>query len=543
MLNKKLLCTAAAAAIAIPFLLIAQERVDLSIVNRIRNEAFENSKVMDHMFYLTDVHGPRLTNSPGYRAAADWVVKQMGEYSIPAKLEKWGPFGRSWSYSHFEAHLIEPQYAPMIGFPLAWTPGTNGTVLGEPIIASIRTEADMEKWKGKLKGKIVLSAAARDLTMRAAADGHRYTEDELMKESVAPEPGLGGPFGGRPRQGAPGDGPQNFQQMREFRNKLTKFWADEAPALIIQPGTIGDGGTVFGSGGGSQDKKQPIPPPMIVLTPEHYNRIMRLIEHKIPVKVAVNVEAKIIDEPEDSVNVIAEIEGGKKKDEIVMLGAHLDSWHGGTGATDNAAGSAVMMEAMRILKSLDVKFDRTIRMGLWSGEEEGLLGSRAYVKEHFADPEVMKPTTQHGKLAGYFNVDNGTGKLRGVYLQGNDMVRPIFEKWIEPFKDLGLTTLTIRNTGGTDHLSFDGVGIPGFQFIQDPVEYSTRTHHSNMDVYDRIQRGDLMQAAAVVASFVYNTAQRDEMLPRKPLPKPQPRRDRGGAGGGAPTPTTSGNNN
>ncbi len=523
----KLPLIAVTAAVAIPFLLLAEERIDLSAIHRIRTEAFDNSKVMDHMFYLTDVYGPRLTNSPGYRAAADWAVKRMGEYGIPAHLEKWGPFGRSWTYSHFEAHLIEPQYAPLIGFPLAWTPGTNGTVSGEPMIAAIRTEADIEKYKGKLNGKIVLTAAARDLTMHANPDGHRYTDEELSKEAVAPEPGAGGLFG-RPRAGGPADGQPNFMQMRELRNKINKFLSEEAPAVVIQPGTIGDGGTVFGGQGGSQDKKQPIPPPMIVITPEHYNRIVRLIEHKIPVKVAVNVEAKMIDEPEDSVNVIAEIAGNRKKDEIVMIGAHLDSWHGGTGATDNAAGSAVMMEAMRILKALDVKLDRTVRMGLWAGEEQGLLGSRAYVKERFADPEVMKTTAEHAKIAGYFNYDNGTGKIRGVYLQGNDMVRPIFEKWIEPLKDLGVTTLTIRNTGGTDHLSYDAVGLPGFQFIQDPVEYGTRTHHSNMDVYDRIQRGDLMQAAAVVASFVYNTAQRDEMLPRKPLPKQQPQRRPGG---------------
>jgi Zn-dependent M28 family amino/carboxypeptidase len=324
--------------------------------------------------------------------------------------------------------------------------------------------------------------------------------------------------------------------MRQFRTKLTKFLHEEAPLLVIQSGTIGDGGTVFGSNGGSRDPKDPTVPTMVVITPEHYNRIVRLIEHKIPVKVAFNIKAQFIDDTTDSVNVIAEIPGGKKKDEVVMLGAHLDSWHGGTGATDNAAGSAVMIEAMRILKSLNTPFDRTIRMGLWGGEEEGLLGSRAYVKEHFADPEVMKPTAEHAKFDGYFNVDNGTGRLRGVYLQGNDMMRPIFQAWLEPFRDLGASTITIRNTGGTDHLSFDTVGLPGFQFIQDPDEYSTRTHHSNMDVYDRIQKGDLMQAAAVVASFVYNTAMRDEKLPRKPLPKPQPRR--GGQGEGRPaTPT------
>lgn len=530
---KKVILTMAVTAASLPLLLLAEEHVDLSIVNRIRTAAFTESKVMDHMFFLTDVHGPRLTNSPGYRAAADWVVKQMGEYGVPARLEKWGPFGRGWAYSHFEAHLLEPQYAPLIGFPLAWTPGTDGMVIGEPMVALLRTQEDLDKFKGKLKGKIVLTSPIRELTMRTDPLGKRFTDAELAQEAIAPDPGAA--LFGRPIPTTPGQPQNDFRQMRAFRDKLSQFLHDEAPAMVVQQGYLGDGGTVFASQGGSQEKAKAIPPPMVALTPEHYNRIMRLIDHKIPVKLQFNVQARMIDDTEDSANVIAEIEGGKKKDEIVMLGAHLDSWHGGTGATDNAAGCAVMMEAMRILKSMNVKMDRTVRMGLWSGEEEGLFGSKAYVKERFADPEVMRVTTEHGKIAGYFNYDNGTGKIRGIYLQGNDMVRPIFQAWMEPFKDLGMQTASIRNTGGTDHLSFDAVGIPGFQFIQEPMEYSTRTHHSNMDVYDHVSKGDLMQASAIIASFVYNTAMRDEMLPRKPLPKPQPRRDRNGPGGPSAT--------
>jgi Zn-dependent M28 family amino/carboxypeptidase len=240
------------------------------------------------------------------------------------------------------------------------------------------------------------------------------------------------------------------------------------------------------------------------------------------VKLEFNVEARFIDDRMDSVNVIGEIPGGRKRDEVVMIGAHLDSWHSGTGATDNAAGSAVMIEVMRILKTLNLRLDRTVRLALWSGEEQGILGSRAYVTQHFAAREDMKLKPEHAKLAGYFNVDNGSGKIRGVYLQGNDAMRPIFQAWLKPFEDLGATTISIRNTGGTDHLSFDAVGLPGFQFIQDPLEYDSRTHHSNMDVYDRVQRADMTQMAAIVASFVYDAANRDELLPRKPLPKPQP---------------------
>jgi carboxypeptidase Q len=520
-----------AAAAALPILLLAQERADLSIVHRIRTEAFQNSQVMDHLFYLTDVHGPRVAGSPGYKQSADWTIKRLAEYGIPAKLAKF-PFGRGWNFTHFEAHMIEPQYAPLIGFPLAWTPGTNGDVSGEPVLAVMTTEEDLAKFKGKLKGKVALISQPRTLGLITQPPARRYTEDELNQTAMAADPGAA-PFGrpGQPPSAFAQQPRMNMEQMRQFRTKLAQFLRDEAPLVVVQSGMIGDGGTVFGSSGGSREVKDPIPPTSVVLTPEHYNRVVRLLEKKIPVKLSFNIKAEIINEAQDSYNVIADMEGERKKDEIVFLGAHLDSWQGGTGATDNAAGVAVMMEAMRILKSLDVKLDRTIRLGLWGAEEQGLIGSREYVKERFADPQTMKVTAEHGKIAGYFNVDNGSGKLRGVYLQGNDMVRPIFQAWMEPFRDLGFTTLSIRNTGGTDHLSFDAVGIPGFQFIQDSLEYGTRTHHSNMDVYDHVQRGDLMQAAAIVASFAYHTAMREEMLPRKPLPKPQPRR--GGPAGGA----------
>ena len=528
--------------ISLPLLLLAAEKVDLSVVNRIKSEAFENSKVMDHMFYLTDVHGPRLTGSPGYKGAADWIVKRMTEYGIASKEEKWGPFGRGWTNKHFEAHLIEPQYAPLIGIPLAWTAGTDGTVTGEPIMVTIRTEADFEKYKGKLKGKVVMSMQPRQLAFQTTAQGHRYTDAELTEEALAPEPGRspfsfrapgnaggpGGQFGQQP-PATPEEARQRREEQRKFQEKVSQFMKDEGVLVLLSYGYNGDGGTVFASSGGSYDPKRPIALPSVALTPEHYNRIARLLQHNIPVKLEFNIRNQFFEDNQDSVNVIAEIPGsGSKKDEIVMLGAHLDSWHGGTGATDNAAGSAVMMEAIRILKALNLNMNRTVRMGLWGGEEEGLLGSRAYVKEHFGDRETMKLAAEHAKLAGYFNYDNGTGKIRGIYLQGNDMVRPIFESWMEPFKDLGMSTITIRNTGGTDHQSFDAVGLPGFQFIQDPMEYSTRTHHSNMDVYDHIQAGDLMQASAIIASFVYDTAMRDEMLPRKPLPKPQPARRGGG---------------
>jgi carboxypeptidase Q len=518
------------AAASLPLFLLAEETVDLSLVHAIKDEAFTRSKVMDHMFYLTEVNGPRLTNSAAYFAAAKWCADKMTEYGlVNAKLEKWGPFGRSWEMSRFSAHMTQPQYAPLIGFPLAWTESTSGAVTGEPMLVTLRTDADLEKWKGKLKGKIIMTEQPRALNMQMTAAGRRYTEAELAETAQAPEPGDNGMrmmarMAGPQMPGQPPPDRETmmaqFRQQREFRTKMQKFLKDEGVALVLQVGMRGDGGTIFGAQAGSQDSKQPLPPPTVALASEHYNRIARLLQHKIPVNLEIEAASKIVPEV-DSVNVIAEIPGSTKKDELVMLGGHLDSWQGGTGATDNATGVAVVIEAVRIIKALNLQPKRTIRVGLWAGEEEGLLGSRAYVKEHFADPTQMKPTAEHAKLSGYFNYDNGSGKIRGIYLQGNEMVGPIFEKWLAPFKDLGAHTITVRNTSGTDHQAFDGVGLPGFQFIQDPLEYDTRTHHTNMDVYDRVQAGDLMQSAAIMATFVIQTANREEMLPRKPLPKPQ----------------------
>ncbi len=524
--------------------LCAEERVDLDAIHKIREEALQNSKVMDHVFQLTDVYGPRLTNSPGFFAAADWVVKQLKEWGIDAHQEKWGPFGRGWTYSYFSASMTEPQYAPMIGVPLAWSPGTNGPVTGEVTIANITTEADFERYKGKLSGKIVFLGTGRDLTMKNDdPKGERYSDEQLAQLALAAPGGggrggrgapgttaLGPGGGGRGGRGGGGGAPGGPGGQQMFRNQRNQFLKDEGAAVVVNiGGGRSEDGTVFAQDAGSRDSKDPVPPPSVALTPEHYNRVLRLLDAKIPVKMTFDIQAKFLDDRTDSVNVIGEIPGGRKRDEVVMIGAHLDSWHGGTGATDNAAGSAVMIEVMRILKTLNLPLDRTVRLALWSGEEQGLLGSAAYVKEHFADRADMKLKPEHAKLAGYFNVDNGSGKIRGVYLQGNDAMRPVFEAWFKPLQDLGASTISIRNTGGTDHQSFDAVGLPGFQFIQDPLEYDALTHHSNMDVYDRVQRNDMVQMAAIVASFVYNAANRDQMLPRKPLPKPQPPQGRGGA--------------
>jgi len=485
------------------------EKIDLDAVYRIKEEGLQRSKVMEIESYLTDVYGPRLTGSPNIREAADWAQKTMNEWGLAnVHLETW-PFGRGWQNQRIVASAASPRAYPLIAYPKAWTPGTNGPVTAEAVLAVITSEKDFDTWRGKLRGKFVLSAAMRDVAAHFDADGHRYTDAELTDLSKQPS-------------AAGGRGRGNFAAIAEFNRKRNQFFLDEGVAGVIDPGTRGDGGTLFVQSGGSRDPKDPLVPTQVVIAVEHYGRIVRTLDKKIPVTLQMDIDNKFYDNDLNGFNVIGEIPGADKADEVVMVGAHFDSWHSGTGATDNAAGSAVMMEAMRILKTTGLKLRRTVRIGLWGGEEQGLLGSKEYIKAHYGDPATMQLKPEHAKFDGYFNVDNGTGAIRGVYLQGNEAAAPIFQAWMEPFHNMGMTTLTIRNTGGTDHLSYDAVGLPGFQFIQDEVEYDTRTHHSNMDVYERIQPNDMMRNAVIVASFVYDAANREEKLPRKPLPKPTP---------------------
>ncbi len=526
----------------------AAEDVDLEVVHRIRQEALQKSQVMDHLLYLVDVHGPRITGSPGFQGAAEWAAQELGGWGLDnVKLEKWGPFGQGWSREYISAHLVEPGYEMLIAVPIGWTPSTDGKLRDTPVLAPLErqniyrrddaaVDAFIEKYKGKLGGKIVMLAPLQEIKPQTTAAMHRFTDAELAERVQAPEgmvpidftdPDLEIPESGQKRAEFFAQAPPWFDQWRRkernrIQGKLNTFLTGEGVKLVIHPAARGDGGTIFPPRMGDRDLDHPMPPPAIAMTPEQYNRIYRLVENKLDPVVEVEVRTTLYKEDLDSLNVTAEIPGGSKADELVMLGGHLDSTAAALGATDNAAGCAVMMEAVRILKKLDLKLDRTVRIALWGGEEQGLLGSKAYVKEHFGNPETMQLTARHDNFSAYFNVDNGTGKIRGVYLQGNDMVRPIFDAWLRPFHDLGAKTLSIRDTGGTDHLSFNAVGLPGFQFIQDPVEYNTRTHHSNMDAYDRVQPADLMQAAAIVATFVYHAANRPEKLPRKPLPEPQP---------------------
>ncbi len=488
------------------------EPVDLEAIYKIKQEGFQRSEVMEVMSWLTDVHCPRLTGSPGLLAAAEWATEWLQERGITdVTLEAWGPFGRGWTNDKFAAYVLEPTPYPIIGYPKAWTPGTNGLVRGEAVIAMITNEDDFETWSGKLAGKFVLTSLMPAVGALWESPADRYSEEELEERATQPLPNVGGGRGGR----------GNFAAMRAFAARRNEFFIQEGVAGLLDPGR-GSGGTVFVSSGGSRDADAPEVPAQVVLAVEHYGRIYRTLEKGVPVVVEMEVENQFYDDTLDSFNLMAEIPGTDPDlaDEIVMLGAHFDSWHAGAGATDNAAGSAVMMEAMRILKATGLPLRRTVRMGLWSGEEQGLLGSRAYVADHFADRRTMELQPEHEKFSAYYNVDNGTGAIRGIYLQGNEAIAPIFEAWMAPFENIGMTTLSIRNTGGTDHLAFDAVGLPGFQFIQDPVEYSTRTHHSSMDGYERVQAEDMMKDAVIVASFVYHTANRDELLPRKPMPQP-----------------------
>ncbi len=509
-------------ALALPVASQMQEAVDYDALYKIKEEGLQRSQVMDTLSYLTDVHGARLTGGPNIRSAADWAMKKMSEYGlVNVKLEPWGPFGRGWVNERFSANVVAPNPYPLIGYPMAWTPGTDGAVTAEAAIAVMDSEADFEKFRGKLKGKIVLSRPLREVTPHFEPEAKRYTEAQL--EDLVRQP--------VPADRAPQVSPQLAD--RQFAPKRSKFLLDEGVLATFEP-SRGDGGTVFVRGGGSRDLKDPPTLPRVMLAVEHYGRIFRTLQKGVPVSIELNIQNKFIEEDPKNLNgfnVVGEIPGTDKAGEIVMVGAHFDSWHAGTGTTDNAAGSAVMMEAMRILKASGLKLRRTVRIGLWGGEEQGLLGSRAYVKEHFADRETMVLKPEHAKFAGYFNIDNGVGAVRGVYLQGNETIAPIFSRWIEPLKNLGVTTLAIRNTSGTDHLAFDAVGLPGFQFIQDEMDYSARTHHSNMDVYERAQPQDMKQIATVVAFFVYQTANREQLLPRKPLPKPRPA---GPPGGGPP---------
>ncbi len=525
----------------------ATETLDFGMYQRIRDEGLNHSHVMEFATALMDGIGPRLTASPNAMKANEWTRDTLTKVGLEnAHLEDWGEFGLGWQQLNTWARMVTPDTAILIAQATPWSPSTSGPVTGDVVFVSIQDEKDLDKYRGKLAGKVVLLGAMREVPPVDKALFDRYTEKEL--EDLAEFPVSAGSGGISPEVRARMRARMERQRLLE---KVAGFFADEKVAAVIEPSRDGangggSGGTLFDDNGATLGRtpyvaEHRVKVPVVVATIESYGRLYRLTQANAPVRVEIDVETKFTGEHEHGFNTVAEIPGTdpKLKDEVVMLGGHLDSWIAGTGATDNGAGTIVAMEAVRILKALDVKPRRTIRIVLWTGEEQGLFGSKGYCRDHFgsaplstapdqlalpefmrryAGPLEVKP--EQKLISGYFNVDNGSGKIRGVYLQGNAAVAPIFAQWIAPLKDLGVTTLTMRNTGGTDHLSFDAVGIPGFQFIQDELDYESRTHHSNEDVVERLQPADLKQIATVEAIFVYNAAQRDQMLPRKPLPDP-----------------------
>jgi hypothetical protein len=504
------------------------EKIDYQMMTKIRDEGLNRSQAMEIESWLADVYGPRMTGSPGYKQAADWAAKKMTALGFSnVHIEKW-PFGKGWQLKKYYAQMTEPQVMPIIGTVRAWTPGTNGAVVGDVVHVVIGSESDIEKYRGKLAGKIVLTQLPREVKLLEGRITWRM-DDALLKEAEAMSIP---PAHSAPRRPA---GPT-------LQDKINQFFVAEKVAAAIDRGSDQsivaaggmenmtpmtqrtDGGTVFVGGPGPHDNQNAgkTMVPSVTIAVEQYNRMVRILEKNVPVKMEVNIETEFFDEADmNGMNIVGELPGTDLARQVVLLGGHFDTEPGATGATDDAAGSTVMMEAVRILKAVGAKPRRTVRVALWDGEESGLMGSKAYVRDHLADVTTMTVKPEHEILSAYYNVDNGSGRIRGIWMQGNQAVRPIFQQWIEPLRDLGVTTLAGRSVSGSDYVSFDDVGIPAFQFIQDRLEYNSRTHHSNMDYVDHVQRDDMLQMAVVVASVAYQTAMRDEKLPRKPLPAPQ----------------------
>lgn len=509
------------------------EKLDYATIGKIRDEGMNHSQVMDHVSWLSDVYGPRVTGSPAIQQASEWAMKKFTGWGLTnVHQERW-KFGKGWNVVRFTAMMLEPQPQPIIGYPREWSSGTKGTVTADVVRVQINNDNDFAKYRGKLAGKIVLTQPERRVRMYEGPNILRMDEKwtKEAEETPVPAAAAGGRGGGR---GA----------AQDFRKKVDDFYVAEGVVATFDRGSDSDmadggstlswqqqhpdGGTIFPGSGFARDENAGNAVPGVTLAVEHYNRMVRVLDKGIPVKVELNVEVKFHDETGmNGFNTIADFPGTDLKDEVVLLGAHFDSHAFATGATDNATGSAAMMEAVRILKAAGVKPRRTIRVGLWGGEEEGLLGSKAYVAEHLGDVDTMTLKPEHAKFAAYFNSDNGTGRVRGVWMQSNLAVKPIFAQWIEPLKDLGVTILSPRSVSQTDHLSFDNIGVPGFQFVVDRLEYNSRSHHSNMDTFDRVQRDDMIQQATVIAVFAYDAAMRDEKLPRKALPAPQRPASRG----------------
>ncbi|WP_421977519.1 M20/M25/M40 family metallo-hydrolase [Roseivirga seohaensis] len=483
-------------------------QVDYESIYKIKDEGFNNSQVMDIAWNLTDRIGPRLTGSEGLKKAYDWTSQKYKDWGLTnVKVEAWGDFGPGWEVDKNYLAMTVPYYQAMIAIPKAWTPGTGKEITAEVVYVEINSEEDLAKYKGNLKGKVVLMPTTINAENGFEADAHRYTEEEL--EGLTKVTVRGGGGGGNFSASRMSE----FRRASNLRRAAYTMLKEEGVAMILNTSRGGGQGTFFTSNGSRNDDSAL---PEMEMAPEHYNRMVRLLQKGEKVMVEAETKTRFLKNDTKGYNVLGEIQGSdaKLKNEVVMLGAHLDSWFAGTGATDNAAGSAVMMEAMRILKESGVKLRRTVRIALWSGEEQGIFGSRNYAQNTFMTDK--KPNAAHQNFSAYYNMDNGTGAIRGIYLQGNEATKGLFEEWFKPFHDIGASTITVNNTGGTDHLAFDGIGLPGFQFIQDPIAYSTRTHHTNMDVFEALEEVDLKKNAVIIAALVMQTANMDAKMPRKP---------------------------
>lgn len=503
----------------------AQARLDLTTIGAIRQEAMQRSQIMDHIWWLSEVHGPRVTGTPALAAASDWAMKKLTEWGLANVHQERFAFGQGWVIEKFSANLIAPQPQILIGAPRGWSPSTNGPVTSDVVHVRAANEGELAKYAGQLRGKIVVLQTARAVRMLDGRIVLRMTDEDFREAARTPVPGA--------------QSPQGAQGAAALQQKINAFLVAEGAAVVLDRGSDSDqsaggsdlswqtqridGGTIFPGSGGNRDPKAPPQVPSATLAVEHYNRLVRLIAGGIPVRMEIEIRTTFYPETGQpgGINTIAEIPGSDLADEVVIMGAHMDGVPYAVGATDNATGSAAMLEAVRVIRALGLKPRRTIRIALWGGEEQGLLGSRAYVQQHYFDFQTNTPKPNHAKVAAYFNLDNGTGRILGIWGQSNLGMLPIFKQWGEPLGDLGWHMVSPRSVSATDHSSFDNAGLPGFQFMQERLEYNSRSHHSNMDTFDRVQRDDMIQQGTVAAVFAWSAANWPEKLPRKPLPAPK----------------------
>lgn len=495
-----------ATLVALSATAVGQEAIDRDAVAKMRTEAMDRSEVERLIDMFANVIGPRLTGSPPYKRAADWSRETLAKWGIDnARLEPW-EFGRGWTLDRLTLEMVEPRYLPLLGYPEGWSPPTNGEITAAVIYVGDRTPEQIEQMKDRLRGSVVLT---QPLVTNFIDRDRSHPNDGGPTSAPPPVAGAAAAAGQRGGAGQRGN-PAGGQPGASPAQQLDRVYRETGVAAVIRP-SRGMHGTVFVTGRDNPDN----PIPRIILAAEHYNMLVRAVQHEQPVKIRVNVQARYLTEDRNSYNVLAEIPGTDPplRDEVVMIGGHLDSWHTATGATDNADGAAVILEAMRILKSSGVRPRRTIRMALWGGEEEGLLGSRRYVETHLAG-DANRAARE--RMSVYLNIDPGYGPIYGFYMENNEAARPIFDAWLAPFKDLGAKGNVKQGIGNTDHLSFARVGIPAFNPIQSYVDYDVRTHHTNVDTIERMDLRELKQAALIMASFAYHAAVRPKRLPRPP---------------------------